>query len=165
MITPYKLSETVTKNLSERLRDEQNANRFYRYAANCLGNSGYMIAAKYYKAEAAAEVEHSLGLQDYAVDWNVELDFLELPAIGEIEGIVEIVNTSYGLEYDLLEAYKKDRKAALDEGDQSTFDFLQKYVQIQTESVAEYATMLNMLQLFKIDNTNLFLFEDKLCEK
>ena len=99
----------------------------------------------------------------YAADWNVELDFLELPAVGEYEGIVEIVEAAYKLEWDLLQAYKNNLFIAQTEEDYSTFNLLQKYVQIQTESVAEYATLLNQLSLFDSkDKNQVFLFEKKL---
>ncbi len=163
MITPNKLPESTVKYLSERLKDEQMANRFYRYVSNCLRNSGYMIASKYFASEASDEIEHAKGLEVYAADWNVELDFLELPAVGEYEGIVEIVEAAYKLEWDLLQAYKNNLFIAQTEEDYSTFNLLQKYVQIQTESVAEYATLLNQLSLFDSkDKNQVFLFEKKL---
>ena len=164
MITPNKLPEATIKYLSERLNDEQKANRFYRYVSNCLENAGYVIAAKYFAAEAAAEIEHAKGLEKYATDWNDELDFLALPAVGEYEGIVMIVDAAYKLEWDLLQAYKENVFTAQEEEDYSTFNFLQKYIDIQTQSVAEYANIINQLNLFKVDDTNLYLFEEKLFE-
>ncbi len=160
-----KLPDSTVKYLSERLRDEQNANRFYRYASNCLRNKGYLIAAKYYEKEAADEIEHAMGLEVYATDWNVELEFLPLPGVGEIDDIIDIINSSYGIELKLFGSYKENVSQALNDSDFSTFNFLQKYIDIQTKSVSEYATILNKLELFDKEDKNwLFNNEEKLFE-
>ena len=159
-MTPKKLPQATQEILSDRLYDEQYANRFYRYVSNCLGNIGFVIAQKYYANEAAQEIEHAKGLEEYAVNWNCELDFRELPEMPEIEGVYDIVDASYNRELKLLQSYSEDCEKVLKAGDMSTFFFLQKYVQIQTDSVAEIATTLNQLALF--DKSQLFINEKKL---
>lgn len=159
-MTPNKLPKGTVKYLSERLKDEYNANRFYRYASNCLKSVGYFVAADYFAKEAVEEMEHARGLQDYAADWNNELDFLALESVEETEGIIDIVNHAYEIEWALLKKYKENSMDAWDEGDLSTFNFLKKYVDIQTQSVIDYSDKLNMLALFDSADKN-WLFDNE----
>lgn len=165
MITPKKLNKGAVEALSLRLKDEQDAYRMYRYFANCLRNSGYLIAAKYFEVEAMDELEHAHILEKYATDWNTELEFLKLETPKEAEGMVEIFEAAYKFEYYLLEEYSKNIVECLEEGDMSTFNFLQQFIDIQTKAVAEYSDKLNMLALFdQTDKNWLFNFEKKLVK-
>lgn len=165
MITPKKLNKGAVEALSLRLKDEQDAYRMYRYFSNCLRNSGYLIAATYFEAEAIDELGHAHILEKYATDWNTELEFLSLSAPKEAEGMVEIFEAAYKFEYYLLEEYSKNIVECLEEGDMSTFNFLQQFIDIQTKAVAEYSDKLNMLALFdQTDKNWLFNFEKKLVK-
>ena len=75
---PKTLVETSVARLTDRLRDEYAAHYFYRNAHNWCAGEGYMKAAAFFKAEAAAELEHAEGIQKYLVDWNV---YPTLPSI------------------------------------------------------------------------------------
>lgn len=168
MITLKKLSKGRLKSLSERLKDEQDAYRMYRYFANCLRNKGFLKAAAYYEAEAMDELTHAHTLEKYATDWNCELDFLPLDVPKETEGseaekFVGIIEASYKFELYLLGEYTKDINECMEEGDMSTFNFLQQFIDIQTKAVAEYAEMINILALFDMkDTTWLLNFEKKI---
>lgn len=165
MITPKKLNKGAVESLSLRLKDEQKAYRMYRYFANCLRNSGYFLAAKYFEGEAVEELEHAHILEKYATDWNTELEFLTLETPTEADGMVEIFEEAYKFEYYLLEEYSKNAVECLEDGDMSTFNFLQQFIAIQTKAVAEYADKLNMLALFdQTDKNWLFNFEKKLVK-
>ena len=165
MIKPKKLNKGAVESLSLRLKDEQTAYRLYRYFSNCLRNSGYLIAAKYFEGEAMEELEHAHILEKYATDWNTELEFLTLETPAEADGMVEIFEASYTLEYNLLQEYSKNAVECLEDGDMSTFNFLQQFIAIQTKAVAEYADKLNMLELFdQTDKNWLFNFEKKLVK-
>jgi ferritin len=52
--------------------------------------------------------------------------------------------------------------AILELPDPCTFDFLQKYRNIQTESVAKYADMLNIIEGVEPSKINMLLIEHKL---
>lgn len=160
---PHSLPKATIGKLSERLKNEQEAYRYYRYVSNCLRNKGMLIAAAYFEKEAQEELEHAHKLEKYATDWNTELDFMPLPVPSSKETLEAIIEESYKMEYALLGHYEDDCVEALNKGDISTFTFLQEYVNIQREAVAGYADMLNMLDLFdKSDKNWIFNFEKKL---
>ena len=63
-----------------------------------------------------------------------------------------------------LEKYSKDQKM-LDAFHPATFNFIQKYVDIQNDSVGEYSDLLNAIQLINTDNKlDVLFFEDEYFE-
>jgi ferritin len=159
---PNKLIRESVQLITPRIGDEYKAMYFYRSAANWAKDNGFFKAAEYFDHESKEELEHSEGLQKYLVDWNVLPD---LPVIAKPEtfsSLMEIIEKAYQLEYDLYEAYEDTSMKIFDIPDPCSFDFLQKYRGIQTESVAKYADMLNMLEGVEPTKINLLLIEDKL---
>ena len=157
---PVVLSGDSVKLLTERIGDEYTAHYFYNAASNWCAGAGYKKAAAFFAKESANELEHAQKLQKYLVDWNV------LPVIPKVEthvdfgNLPEIIERSYKLEFDLYQMYIKNSQA-LFTTDLATFDFLQEFRAIQTESVAEYSDLLNALQLIDIDKRlDLLHFEE-----
>lgn len=166
MITLSKLPKKTLNNLSERVKNEYEAHRFYRYVANCLGNKGFKLAASYYAKEAADEITHSEMVQNYATDWNVEVDLLPLPKVDlpeDEENLVGIICADYKMELDLLNAYQKDYIEAFENGELHTAFFLKQMVDIQSKSVVEISEQINAMELFdQTDKNWLYNFEKKL---
>lgn len=75
----------------------------------------------------------------------------QVPTSQKISNLVDIINKAYELEYDLFAKYSEDQKE-LDSMDPATFNFIQKYVDIQNEAVGEYSDLLNALQLVDVNN-------------
>jgi ferritin len=65
--------------------------------------------------------------------------------------LVDIINKAYTMEYGLFEKYSAGQ-IEFDKSHAATFNFLQGYVNIQNESIAEYSDLLNALQLINTDN-------------
>jgi ferritin len=73
--------------------------------------------------------------------------------------LVHIIDEAYDVEYNLLENYST-MQHALCQAHPATFNFIQKFVDIQNESVAEYSDLLNALCLINIENKlDLLYFE------
>lgn len=165
LMKPYKLSAKVISLLTERLHDEYTAHYFYKNAANWCKNIGYFGGASFFYKEAANELDHAKGIEDYLTDWNVlpELSGIEKPE--SFSGIVDVIEKSYEIEYDLCEEYKKTASEFISI-DLNAFTFIQKYIAIQNESVAEYSDLLNQLALLNISNKfDLFYFDKKVLGK
>jgi ferritin len=149
---PNTLPGDVEKLLNDRLGDEYTAYYFYRNAANWCKNANYKKAAAFFEAEAAGELGHAQGIQDYLTSWNL------LPAIPSVatqvqfNSLVDIINKAYELEYALLQKYSEDQVKLDDSGQSATFNFIQKYVDIQVGEVTEYSDYLNALELVNVDN-------------
>jgi hypothetical protein len=98
-----------------------------------------------------AELEHALKLQNYIVGWNAVPIIPPIKSIPQFSHLIDIVNKSYDLEYQLLKAYN-DVSSQVLLSDLSTFDFLQELRIIQNQSVAEYADLLNAAELVNVEN-------------
>jgi ferritin len=70
----------------------------------------------------------------------------QVPTFLNFSSLVEIINSAYDLEYNLLLKYSEDQKMLIDV-DSATFNFIQKYVDIQNGEVEEYSDYLNALEL------------------
>lgn len=141
-ITPNSLPEEIINMFNERLGDEYAAHYFYRNAANWCKNVNYKKAASFFEAEAESELEHAKGLQDYLTQWNIIPQIPQAPTTQNFTSLVDIVNKAYGIEYALFEKYSENQKS-LDSIHPATFNFIQKYVDLQNGSVAEYSDLLN----------------------
>lgn len=147
---PVVLSNDAVKLLTQRVGDEYTAHYFYNAAANWCAGANYKKAAAYFAQESMNELEHAQKLQKYMVDWNIHPVIPKVETHADFKNLPEIIERAYNIEYDLYKAYIKDSHS-LFVNDLATFDFLQEFRQIQTESVAEYSDLLNALQLIDID--------------
>jgi len=158
---PVGLQEDIVQILQHRIGGEYNAHFAYRAAANWCKNVNYKKAAAFFDSGADEELEHAKDLQNYLTQWNV------LPVIPKVDpdfkfdNLPQIISEIYGIEYDLLINYSEDALSVL-KSHPATFDFLQKYIDIQNKSVAEFSDLLNGLQLINIDNKlDLLFFEER----
>jgi len=156
---PEKLIPAVVTLLNERISDEYEAHYFYKQVSNTLENLGYIKAAAFFKNEASDELIHAEGLQKYLVDWNNMPVLAPVSSPQKVTGLVDAIEKAYQIEYDLYESYEETSKVMMSK-DLCTFVFLQEYMNIQRKSVAEYATLLNQLELIdKSDKNWVFNFE------
>lgn len=161
MKKPKTLPSFTIQFLNERLGDEYLAHYFYQNASNFLLGKGFIKAGNFFAQEAKSELEHAQGLMTYLVDWNVDPKIPETETSFSFEGLVEIIEKSYDLEFSLLEKYNEGSRKLL-VSDLNTFDFIQKYRTIQNDSVKEFSDLLNRLELINPeDKFQLFMFESE----
>lgn len=153
-MTPKKLPLNIAMLLSERLDDEYAAHYFYRQVTNYCENVGYLKAAEYFRGEAEDELKHAEGIQKYLTDWNVQPALAPISAPQKVIGLVDAIEKSYQMEYDLYEAYEEISMDIFNKKDLCTFDFLQQYRTIQRMAVAEYSTFLNQLETIDQNDKN-----------
>lgn len=158
---PKSLAKDIVEVFEKRLADEYIAHYTYRNAANWCKNANYKKAAAYFEGEAAEELEHAKGLQDYLTQWNILPQIPPVTVPNEFDSLVSIIDEAYDIEYKLLQNYAA-MQHALCEVHPATFNFIQKYVDIQNESVAAYSDLLNALMLINIDSKlDLLFFEER----
>ena len=161
LVTPVSLTDDIVSIFNERIGDEYTAHYFYRNAANWCRNANYKKATAFFDGEANSELEHAQGLQDYLTQWNLIPSIPSAPSNQSFTSLIDIINKAYNLEYGLFMKYSKDQQSLLGVHP-ATFNFIQKYVDIQNDSVAEYSDLLNALQLVNIENKlDVLIFEDK----
>lgn len=151
-MNPKELNNNSAAIINARLVDEYTAHFFYRIASNWCKGVGYNNAAAFFEKEAASELGHAEKLQKYLVDWNVTPIMPSVKPNIQFNGLIDIVNKAYALEYDLFTKYNADSLKVF-QSDITTFDVLTEFREIQNESVIEYSDLLNAAQL--IDPTNL----------
>lgn len=83
--------------------------------------------------------------------WNILPNLPQVPTNQKFEDLVDIINQAYSLEYNLLMKYSKDQQSLLGVHP-PTFNFIQKYVDIQNQSIEEYSDLLNALKLVQWTN-------------
>ena len=150
---PISLNEDMVDLLNKRLRDEYYAHFLYRSANNFCKNVGYGKAAAFFADEANDELQHAEKLQNYLLDWNIQPSMPDLKPSIQIVSLVDAINKAYAFEYGLFESYIKNSAEAFD-ADLATFDFLQEFRKIQTDSVKTFSDLLNALAL--IDSSDKF---------
>jgi ferritin len=150
-IIPKSLPAEVTKEINTRIGDEYAAHYFYRNAANWCHNANYKKAAAFFDAEAASELDHAKGLQDYLTQWNLIPEIPAAPTNVAFPNLVDIINNAYNMEYALFEKYSAAQQAIFTQHP-ATFNFIQGYVDIQNTAVGEYSDLLNALQLINAEN-------------
>jgi ferritin len=165
-MTPNKLDKSAVDLILPRLQDEYNAFYFYRSASNFLQNMGYVFAAEYFAGESTDELSHAKGLEDYLLSWNVtpNLPDIDKPVL-KFDGLVDVINQSYEIEYALYEAYEKTAREMFTT-DLCSFAVMQKYLAIQLASIAEYSDFLNQVALIdEKDKLSVLILEKRLFEK
>ncbi|MEY3402907.1 MAG: hypothetical protein RLZZ86_2523 [Cyanobacteriota bacterium] len=159
-ITPKVLDSTIVELLTKRIADEFTAHYFYLNAANWCNEQGFMKAGAFFQNESSSELAHAQGIVDYLVQWNVVPTIPTVKTSYELDNLIDIINYAYNLEYNLFLAYNETSKNILLK-DVATFDFLQKYREIQNDSVKEYADLLSVLRLIDFtDKYQLLYFEN-----
>jgi len=158
---PETLPVEVVNLLDTRIGDEYTAHFYYRNAANWCKGVNYNKAAAFFEGEAAAELEHALGLQNYLTQWNIMPQIPPFPTTRNFANLVDVVNGAYDMELGLYKKYSADQGAMLPIH-VGTFNFLQQYVGYQDAEVAEYSDLLNALQLINVENKlDVLMFEEK----
>lgn len=151
ILSPRTLSPEVVELLMERLEDEYTAHYFYRNAANWCTDKAYFNAAKFFAAEAAAELAHAELIQTYVLGWNIIPTIPPIAMVPSFTTLIDVVNKAYQLEYNLLIQYNSNSSMILPI-DLNTFDFLQQLRVNQNTAVAEYSDLLNAAQLINVEN-------------
>jgi ferritin len=161
VMLPRTLTPEIVDILNSAIAEEYTAHYFYRGAANWCQGVGYTKAAEFYTKEAAAELEHAEKLQKYIIDWNATP---LLPAIkfnGNFAHLIDVVNKSYAIEYQLGDKYMTWTRQMFDTH-LMTFNFLQTFVDLQNDSIAEMSDLLNAAQLVDVSNKlDLLHFEER----
>ena len=164
MKKPETLSLEVVELLMPRLSDEFKAAYTYRAISNWCQNVGFEKAAEFYAKESEDEFEHAKKIEKFLTDWNVTVDLpiIEKPKL-TFNSLGEVIDISYDMEYDLYTEYEDTSSKIFKTGDLCVFDFLQQFRTIQTESVAQYSDMLNMLDGVNVaDKFQMLMLEENL---
>lgn len=151
VLLPKTLTPEIVTILNNAIAEEYTAHYLYRGAANWCNGVAYTKAGAFFEAEANAELEHALKLQKYLVDWNCTPVLPSVKFSGEFSSLIDVVNKAYTIEYQLGTKYMGWASTMFSQH-LMTFNFLQEFVDIQNESIAEMSDKLNAAQLVDVSN-------------
>jgi len=164
-IEPRKLNLQFVQLLSERLLDEQKASYFYNAASNWCAVKGYEGGKKYFAKEANEEQEHFQALAEYITAMNAEPMLMPVTFNEKFEDLYDIIEKAYEIELSLMDKYNQVSMTAMS-SDLATFDFLQKFREIQRNSVIVYSDLINQLNILNESNKlDLFYFDQTVLAK
>ena len=155
----YKLNNKVIKLLTERLKDEYYAHYLYRAAANWCHDMNYKKAAAFFDADAGTELQHAEMIQTYMTDFNINPQIPSAETKFKFDNLIDIIHQAYQFELKLMKSYNENSHSIFSD-DLTTFDFLQKFRDIQKESVVEFSDLINASNLIdKEDKFQVLYFE------
>ena len=155
----YKLNNKEIKLLTDRLKDEYYAHYLYRSAANWCHDMNYKKAAAFFDADAKTELEHAEMIQNYMTDFNVNPQIPSVENKFKFDNLIDIIHQAYQFELRLMKSYNENSHSIFKE-DLTTFDFLQKFRDIQKDSVVEFSDLVNASNLIdKEDKFQVLYFE------
>ena len=158
---PVRLPQEIVKIIHDRIGGEYHAHYAYRAAANWCKNVNYKKAAAFFEKGAEEELEHAKDLQDYLTQWNILPDIPSVNPHFQFQNLIQIIEEIYDVECKLLLDYSKNAISVLD-NHTATFNFFQKYIDIQNQAVAEISDLLNALCLINVQNKlDLLIFEER----
>ena len=93
--------------------------------------------------------------------WNVLPQIPVATVPNTMKSLIDCINVAYTFEYNLLQSYSQIQ-VEVDGMHPATFNFVQEFVDIQNQSVADFSDLLNALMLIDYNNKlDLLMFEDK----
>ena len=158
------LPSKVVALLIQRVLNELTARYFYEAAANWCRRLGYTNSEAFFKSEAGDENTHYNKLLDYLADWNNTpiLPDIKVPDVS-FTSLQDIFQKAYDMENDLSKLYQND-SAEIFSIHMMTFDFLQFFRNIQNESIIDYSTKLNQIELYLPTDPQLVRFDNEVLE-
>lgn len=158
------LAPAVEQALRDACYQERYASNLYTHVANQMQRIGYFGAEKFFRGEAADELEHYGKLVGY---FNDRGSMAPVPAIEEMDEKVsslrEAMTLAFETELDLGNKYN-DWYAKIHPKDPATAQFLLQFIEIQTKSIGEYADLLSRLNLCGDDRAALLMLDNELGE-
>lgn len=156
-----KLPSEVSKLLNERLADELQAERMYMGMSVWLANQGFEKAAEWAKNESNDEKGHAQRILDHFTDWNTtpELPVI-LKSVPKFSGLADMLNEAYNAELSLYNKYE-ETYSAIEEEYPACAAWLQQFLLIQNDAVAEASTRLNIIEGVT-DKASLLLIQKQL---
>lgn len=146
--------------LNKAIAAELFAHNFYRHLANQMQRLGYFGAAKFFSAEAAAELEHYQLHVDYINDRGSVAKVPEVPAMKDpVTGLRDAVDQALETELQLGEDYEAWYSEC---GCVTTQQHLLQFLETQRRSVGEFGDLQARLERAGDDACGLLLIDQEM---
>ena len=160
------ISNSINEILNEQINKEFYSGYLYLSMSAHLKELGLNGFAKWTRLQAKEEVEHGLKIFDYLIDCNsfVTLKQIRTPEF-EFEGILSIFNHIYAHEQCITNAIMEIAQKAEEEHDRSTLNFIDYFIEEQTEEEEAVKNIIKRIELFGDDKVALYLMDKELGER
>lgn len=154
------LSKAVTEILNRQVQLEAYSSFLYMQMSAWCAHKGLEGCSAFLLRHAAEEQEHMKRLFTYVAETGA------LAVIGGIaapptewQDVGEVFRKTFEHEKHITRSVNELVKATFDEGDYSTFNFLQWYVAEQHEEERLFQSILDKMQLIELKGHGLFMFD------
>ena len=157
------ISNTVNEILNEQINKEFHSGYLYLSMSARMKELGLNGISAWLKNHAKEEVEHGLKIFDYLIDCNsfVTLKQIKMPEF-EFNGIISIFQNIYEHEQCITHAIMNVAKIAEKEGDRTTLNFIDWFIEEQIEEEEIVKNIIKRLEIFGEDKVALFLMDREL---
>ena len=161
MAIKNQLTADVQGMLDDAVHAELFAAHLYRHVSNQLQRLGYLGAARFFRGEAADEVEHYQRHADYMNDRGA---VARVPALAAADDAVASLGDALTLAYSTELALQRDyaRWYGLASSDPITQQHLLQYLEIQRRSVGEYGDLLARLERAAGDPCGIIIIDQEM---
>jgi ferritin len=150
------ISKKLTEFFVEQVGYELTAHQDYMGITLYFQRQSLLGWARFFRHQAIEEAEHATRIMDFLTDNEVEFDVPPLPgATSHFESAMNAAESALEWERSVTERFRAAAKSAIDEGDQTSHQFLQWFI---GEQVEEEAKMLHVIDLVR-SGINLFQAE------
>lgn len=157
------LSETLTQRLNQQLSLEfYSANLYLQMSSWCLSH-GLDGCGAFLRQHADEERQHMEKFFDYINDAGgyAVIGAIKQPLFS-FEAVTEVFEAIYEHECMVTREINSLLKVAFEEGDFSTFGFLQYFALEQNEEEGLFKNILDKIALIKVEKQGLFLFDKEI---
>jgi len=157
------LSETMLEKLNGQIGIEfESANLYLQMSSWCAVN-GLEGSADFLRAHSHEEMEHMFKLFDYVIETGSKAHIPELAEPrSEFESIREVFESTLEHERFVTGKINELVRAAYDENDYSTLNFLQWYVAEQHEEEALFSRIVEMVHMIGTSGRDLYLLDKEI---
>ena len=143
-----RLSETLTQALNEQMTKEAHASQIYLSYAAWADNQGYSGIANFLFRHAAEERNHMMKILEYILKRGAKAKVVAIPVPpADPSSVNNCFEKVFEHEVDNTKAVYKIVKLSLDEEDWATWNFMQWFVQEQTEEETLALTLLDKIKI------------------
>lgn len=159
------IDESCTKNLQNRIQQEEESSRLYLSMSMWLNNEGYTGAAKLWKKYSEEELTHA----DWAREYLLAMGITPLVSVltaqpSTFTGLPQIIKDSYDHEILITKQIKAMASSALKEGDHMVYELFLRYLKEQVEEHDKTQTWLDKLNTFGEDKIALRMLDEEMGE-
>lgn len=159
------IDESCTKNLQNRIQQEEESSRLYLSMSMWLNNEGYTGAAKLWKKYADEEMTHADWAREYLLAMGITPLVSALAAQPTtFSGLPQIIRDSYNHEILITKQIKVMASSALKEGDHMVYELCLRYLKEQVEEHDKTQTWLDKLNTFGDDKIALRMLDEEMGE-